>query len=103
MTPVARVRIELPSHLRTLAGVTGEVAIELGGEPTLSALFDALEGRYPKLRGTIRDHGTGVRRAYMRYFADRRDLSHEALDAPLPDRVSEGHEVFRIVGAIAGG
>jgi molybdopterin converting factor small subunit len=97
------VRIELPSHLRTLAGVTGEVAIELGGEATLGALFDALEARYPKLRGTIRDHDTGVRRAYMRYFADRRDLSHEALDTPLPDRVSAGEEVFRVVGAIAGG
>lgn len=97
------VRVELPGHLRTLAGVSGEVAIALGPDPTLGALFDALEARFPKLRGTIRDHDTGLRRAYMRYFADRRDLSHEPLETVLPPRVRQGHEVFRVVGAIAGG
>lgn len=98
-----RVRVELPGHLRTLAGAPALVTIDLAGPATLTALFDALEARYPKLRGTIRDQDTGARRAYMRYFAERRDLSHEPLDATLPERVAGGQEVFRVVGAIAGG
>lgn len=98
-----RVRVELPTHLRRLAGVTTEVILELGDAPTLGELFQALEKRHPRLRGTIRDHDSGVRRAYMRYFADRKDLSHEPLDAPLPERVATGVEPLRVVGAIAGG
>jgi molybdopterin converting factor small subunit len=97
------VRVELPTHLRTLAGVHGEVVLTLGPGPTLSDLLDALEARHPRLRGTIRDHDSGMRRAYMRYFADRSDLSHASPHDPLPDRVADGSEVFRVVGAIAGG
>lgn len=96
-------RVELPGHLRTLAGAPAIVTLDLGVDPTLAALFDALEARYPRLKGTIRNHETGARRAYMRYFADRRDLSHAPLDEPLPDSVASGQEVFRVVGAIAGG
>ena len=96
-------RVELPGHLRTLSGAPALVTVELEGSATLSGLFDALEARYPKLRGTIRDQDTGARRAYMRYFAERRDLSHEPVDATLPERVLRGQEVFRVVGAIAGG
>lgn len=103
MTPVGQVRVELPGHLRTLAGAPGVVTVDLEGAATLASLFDALERRYPKLRGTIRDQATGARRAYMRYFAERRDLSHSPPDAPLPERVASGQEVFRVVGAIAGG
>ena len=97
------VRVALPSHLRTLARVSGEVSVEVPDAPTIADVLDALEARHPVLRGTIRDHGTLRRRAFMRYFACEEDLSHEPTDTPLPTPVVEGREVFRVVGAIAGG
>jgi sulfur-carrier protein len=97
------VRVELPVHLRTLAGIDGEVALPVDGAPTIRGVLDLLEDRYPMLRGTIRDHGTGRRRAYIRYFADGEDLSFEPPDAPLPDAVRSGADAFRVLGAIAGG
>lgn len=101
----ARITVALPTHLRTLAGVEREVVVVVpgAGEPTQRSLFDALEAEHPRLRGTIRDHDSGVRRAYMRYFAGTADLSHDDPDAPLPEAVAAGREVFRVVGAIAGG
>lgn len=97
--------VALPTHLRTLAGVEREVdvAVPGPGAPTQRRLFDVLEAAHPRLRGTIRDHDTGARRAYMRYFAGTADLSHDDPDAPLPQAVASGEEVFRVVGAIAGG
>jgi sulfur-carrier protein len=100
---VTALRVNLPAHLRTLARVDGEVRVEVEGEPTIRRVLDALEARHPTLRGTIRDHGTGERRAFMRYFAGVEDLSHEPPDARLPDDVVEGRESFRVLGAIAGG
>jgi sulfur-carrier protein len=97
------IRVVLPAHLRTLARVNGEVTVDLNGEMTQQALLDALELRYPVLRGTIRDHATQKRRAYVRYFACERDLSHERPDAALPQAVLDGIEPFLIVGAMAGG
>jgi sulfur-carrier protein len=97
------IRIVLPAHLRTLARVSGEVVVEFDGDLTQGALLDALESRYPVLRGTIRDHVTKKRRAYVRFFACERDLSHERPDAPLPRAVVEGVEPFLVVGAMAGG
>ena len=97
------IRVALPAHLRTLARVTGEVKLEVAPPVTQRAILDALESRYPMLRGTIRDHGTLRRRAYVRYFACREDLSHEPPDAPLPEAVAKGTEPFYVVGAIAGG
>ncbi len=96
-------RVALPAHLRTLAQVTGEVELEVAVPPTQRAVLDALEARYPMLRGTIRDQATGRRRAFMRYFACGQDLSHESPDAELPDQVASGAEPFMVVGAIAGG
>jgi hypothetical protein len=96
-------RVALPAHLRTLARVDGEVELEVGTPLTQRAVLDALEARYPMLRGTIRDQATGKRRAFMRYFACGEDLSHEAPDAPLPEAVARGTEPFLVVGAIAGG
>lgn len=96
------IRIELPHHLRTLAGVEGEVRVQVD-IPTTEAILDALEARHPMLRGTIRAHGTKERRAYLRYFADGRDLSHDPPDRPLPDSVVRGDEPFAVVGAISGG
>lgn len=93
----------LPAHLRRLAGVTGEVALEVDGTVTQRALLDALEARFPVLRGTVRDHLTLRRRAFVRFFACEEDLSHEAPDTPLPDEVARGREPFRVVGAMAGG
>lgn len=95
--------IILPPHLRTLAHVSGDVEIELAGKPTMRSLLDALEARYPMLRGTIRDHATNERRAYVRFFACEQDLSHEPQDTPLPAAVVSGAEPFFIIGAIAGG
>lgn len=86
------IRVVLPAHLRTLARVDGEVRLELEGEPTQSALLDALESRYPMLKGTVRDHVTKKRRAYVRFFACERDLSYERADAPLPNAVADGAE-----------
>jgi hypothetical protein len=97
------IRVILPQHLRTLAHVGSEVTIEVEAPITLRAVLDALEARYPMLRGTIRDHDTQQRRAFLRFFACEEDLSHEPPDAPLPDAVASGKEPLLIIGAIAGG
>ncbi|HZH48348.1 MAG TPA: MoaD/ThiS family protein [Nitrospira sp.] len=97
------IRVVLPAHLRTLARVNGEVTVKVEGPVTQRSVLDALEARYPMLRGTIRDHGTLKRRAFVRFFACEQDLSHESPDAPLPDAVASGVEPFLIVGAMAGG
>ncbi len=97
------IRVVLPAHLRTLARVNGEVKLELDGQPTQRSVLDALEARYPMLRGTIRDHVTHKRRPFIRFFACEQDLSHELPDYPLPDAVATGAEPFLIVGAMAGG
>ena len=97
------VRVYLPAHLRNLAGAKGEVEIEVEGQVTQRSILDALEARYPMLRGTIRDHGTEQRRPFVRFFACEEDVSHESPDAPLPGAVATGAEPFMIVGAIAGG
>ena len=97
------IRIILPQHLRTLAHVGGEVGLELDGPVTLRSVLDALEARYPMLRGTIRDHVTQQRRPFLRFFACEEDMSHEPPDTPLPDAVASGKEPFIIIGAIAGG
>jgi hypothetical protein len=98
------IRVELPSPLRRLAGVAGgEVSLAVAGPVTLRAVLDALEARYPMLRGTIRDRTTGQRRPMLRFFACQEDLSHDSPDAPLPDAVAAGTEPLLIVGAIAGG
>jgi sulfur-carrier protein len=97
------IRVVLPSHLRTLARVTGEVKLDIPGSVTQNSLLDALEARYPMLRGTIRDQVTQRRRPLVRFFACERDISHEPPDTPLPEPVAGGKEPFLIVGAIAGG
>jgi sulfur-carrier protein len=97
------IRVALPQHLRTLAGVDGEVSLDAQARPTQRTVLDALETTYPVLRGTIRDYGTGERRAFIRFFACGRDMSLDPADDPLPDDVASGAEVFRVVGAIAGG
>ncbi len=97
------IRVVLPQHLRTLARVDGEVQLEIDGPVTQRSVLDALEARYPVLRGTIRDRVTQRRRPFVRFFACEQDLSHEPPDAPLPDAVAMGAEPFLIVGAIAGG
>ncbi len=97
------VRVALPAHLRTLARVRGEVEVHVTGPVTRCSVLDALEARYPVLRGTIRDQRTGKRRAFIRFFACEQDLSHEQPDAPLPDSVAAGAEPYLIVGAMAGG
>lgn len=97
------IRVVLPQHLRTLARVEKEVQIEVGGLVTQAAVLDALEARYPVLRGTIRDHGTRRRRPLVRFFACEQDLSHDDPDTPLPEPVADGTEPFLIVGAMAGG
>ena len=99
------IRVVLPPHLRTLAKVAGEVTVEVSDRAPLtrSAVLDALEVRYPMLRGTIRDHVTAQRRPFLRFFACARDLTHEPADAPLPEAVASGEEPFLVIGAIAGG
>jgi molybdopterin converting factor small subunit len=97
------IRVVLPAHLRTLARVDHEVTIEVAGEPTVGAVLDAIEGRYPVLRGTMRDQVTCKRRAFVRFFACEQDLSHERPDQRLPAPVVEGREPFLVVGAMAGG
>ena len=97
------IRVTLPAHLRKLARVDGEVKLEVEGQVTQRSILDALEVRYPMLQGTIRDHVTQKRRAFVRFFACGEDLSHEPSDASLPDAVATGAEPFMIVGAIAGG
>jgi sulfur-carrier protein len=97
------IRVELPAHLRTLARVSGDVELDVAAPITLRAVLDALEARYPMLRGTIRDHVTQERRAFLRFFACGEDLSHDSPDAPLPDSVANGNEPLLVIGAIAGG
>ena len=97
------IRVGLPAHLRTLASVGAEVSVEIDGPVTQRAILDALEERYPVLRGTIRDHVTHSRRPFLRFFACEEDLSHESPDAPVPDAVASGREPFYVIGAIAGG
>jgi molybdopterin synthase sulfur carrier subunit len=99
----AAVRVRLPAHLRTIARIDGEVELQVQGRPTQRTVLDALEARYPKLRGTIRDSVTARRRPFVRLFACEEDLSHESPDSPLPDAVSTGAEPLLIVGAMAGG
>ncbi len=100
---VSTVRVVLPAHLRTLARVTGEIDVDVAGVVTPAAVIDAIEARYPMLAGTIRDHATRQRRALVRFFACQQDVSHDPLDAPLPDAIARGHEPLLIVGAMAGG
>ncbi len=97
------IHVIVPPHLRTLASITGEVMLDVEGPATQRSVLDALEARYPTLRGTIRDHATQERRPFLRFFACGRDLSHEVADAPLPDAVASGAEPFWVVGAVAGG
>ncbi|HWQ12776.1 MAG TPA: MoaD/ThiS family protein [Roseiflexaceae bacterium] len=97
------IRVVLPAHLRTLAGAGREVELEVAGPVTQRSVLDALEARYPMLRGTIRDHVTQRRRPFVRFFACEEDLSHEPPDAPLPEAVARGAEPFLIIGAMAGG
>jgi hypothetical protein len=97
------IRVALPFHLRTLARIDGDVALDVAEPVTIRAALDALEARYPMLRGTIRDFGTGQRRAFLRFFACEEDWSHESPDTPLPDAVVSGKETLLIIGAIAGG
>jgi hypothetical protein len=97
------IRVTLPAHLRKLAQVDAEVRLAVTGEVTQRSVLDALEASYPMLRGTIRDHVTKKRRAFVRFFACQEDLSHESPDAPLPEAVATGAEPFMVVGAIAGG
>ena len=97
------IRVVLPQHLRTLAGLNSEVSVDEDAPVTAGRVLDALEARFPMLKGTIREYGTGKRRAYMRFFACEEDWSHEGMDAELPRAVAEGKEPLLIVGAIAGG
>jgi hypothetical protein len=97
------IRVVLPQHLRTLAGVHAEVALEVNAPVTAGRVLDALEERFPMLKGTIREYGTGQRRAYMRFFACEEDWSHAGMEAELPEAVAEGKEPLLILGAIAGG
>ena len=97
------IRVVLPAHLRSLARVEDEVTLDLDGQATLCSVLDALEARYPMLRGTIRDHTTHKRRSFVRFVACEEDLSHEPPDFPLPDAVANGAEPFLVVGAMAGG
>jgi molybdopterin converting factor small subunit len=97
------IRVVLPTHLRRLAGIDGEVELEVEGQATQRSVLDALEARYPMLCGTIRDHVTQKRRPFLRFFACQQDLSLDPPDAPLPDAVASGAEPFLVIGAIAGG
>ena len=97
------IRVELPGHLRTLAGIAGEVRLEVAAPATPRTVLEALEARYPTLLGTIREHGTGERRAFLRFFACEEDLSHLGMDTLLPEAVVRGDEPFLVIGAVAGG
>jgi molybdopterin converting factor small subunit len=97
------IRVVLPAHLRTLARISGELELDVGGTVTQRSIVDALEARFPTLRGTIRDGATQRRRPFIRFFACEKDLSHDSPDAPLPEAIVAGAEPFLIVGAIAGG
>jgi molybdopterin synthase sulfur carrier subunit len=100
---VTSVKVALPAHLRTLARVGSEVQVDVAGDVTVQHVLDALEERYPMLRGTIREHGTHRRRAYMRYYACGEDISHEPGDVPLPEPIATGEDALIVLGAIAGG
>jgi len=100
---MSRVRVVLPFHLRNLAGITGDLEIEIAGAVTARAILDTIEQRYPVLRGAIREHRTLQRRAFLRFFACEQDLSHDSPDQPLSEAVASGKEPFIILGAIAGG
>ena len=100
---MTRITVALPAHLRNLARVSGDVEVEVEDAATPASVLDALEARYPMLRGTIREHGTLKRRAYLRYFADGEDISHEDPHRPLPASVTSGREAFVVIGAISGG
>ena len=97
------IRVVIPQHLRTLAQVQGDVELEVAGPVTMRSVLDALEARFPMLRGTIRDHGTLARRPFLRFFACGQDMSLDSPDAPLPDAIASGAEPFYMIGAIAGG
>lgn len=97
------IRVVLPAHLRTLARVSGEVKVAVDGPATVAAALDALEDQYPMLRGTIRDHVTHKRRAYVRYYACARDVSHDPPETPLPSDIVQGKEPFIVLGAMSGG
>jgi len=97
------IRVVLPPHLRGLAKISGEIKLDIAGAVTVRSVLDALEANYPMLQGTIRDHVTQQRRPFLRFFACEEDLSHESLDAPLPEEVVSGKEPLLIIGAIAGG
>jgi len=97
------ITVVLPAHLRTLAGITGNLQLEVVGAVTRRSVIDAVEARYPMLCGTIRDHVTGERRPFLRFFACGEDLTHESPDSPLPETVASGSEPYYIIGAIAGG
>lgn len=103
VTKTTAVRVKLPTHLRSLARVTGEIHVQVVGPVTQRSVLDALEAEYPVLRGAIREHGTGKRRSLVRFFACEQDLTHEPPDALLPTAVAEGREPYLIVGAMAGG
>ncbi|HLA11929.1 MAG TPA: MoaD/ThiS family protein [Pyrinomonadaceae bacterium] len=97
------IRVVVPAHLRTLAGVSGDIELDIEGEVTRRAILDALEARYPMLRGTIREHVSGERRPFLRFFVCGEDITHESPDAPLPQEIVSGREPFYVIGAIAGG
>ena len=97
------IRVVMPAHLRTLAGVSGDVTLEIDGDVTRRSILDALESRYPMLRGTIREHVSGERRPFLRFFACGEDITHKSPDAPLPEDIVSGKEAFYVIGAIAGG
>lgn len=97
------IRVVMPAHLRTLAGVTGDVSVKVDGEVTRASILDALETEYPMLRGTIREHVSGERRPFLRFFACGEDITHKSPDDPLPQEIASGAEPFYVIGAIAGG
>jgi sulfur-carrier protein len=97
------IRVAMPAHLRTLAGVSGDVILEIEGEVTRRSILDALERQYPMLRGTIREHVSGERRPFLRFFACGEDITHNSPDDPLPHEIASGKEPFYVIGAIAGG
>jgi sulfur-carrier protein len=100
---IRTIRVSMPAHLRTLAGVSGDATLELDGEVTRRSVLDALETKYPMLRGTIREHVSGERRPFLRFFACGEDITHKSPDDPLPEEIASGAEPFYVIGAIAGG
>jgi len=100
---IRTVRVSMPAHLRTLAGVSGDVTVDLDGDVTRRSVLDALETKYPMLRGTIREHVSRERRPFLRFFACGEDITHKSPDDPLPEEIASGAEAFYVIGAIAGG